>query len=382
MKFIDHTQINVKAGDGGPGMVSFAAAFGAPKLGPDGGNGGNGGSVYLEGTKNLNTLGTLRYKQTYKAEHGGKGGTNGKTGKTGDDHIVPVPLGSIIVNAETGDKIGEILRDGERLKVAQGGWRGFGNMSFVSATHQRPHECTPGKKGEVFSLKIELKLLADVGLAGFPNAGKSTLLSKLSAAKPKIAGYPFTTLTPNLGVVDVSNGYDDKSFVIADVPGLIEGAAEGKGLGHEFLRHLERTKVVLHVIDGCDYTGVEPLDALQKLRVELEKYSEKLADKRILVAVNKIDLIEDEELIRDAVDPIREAGFEVLEISAVKKEGLSALKARLYEILEEEKAELEEKIAAGEIEPEEEIIEEEPVLTADPGALSKSAQDTLDLLLS
>jgi GTP-binding protein len=385
MKFIDQTQIFIKAGHGGPGMVSFAAAFGAPKLGPDGGNGGNGGSVFLEGTSGLNTLGTLRYKQTYKADDGGKGGSNGRTGANGNDRIIPVPLGSVIFNAETGDKIGEVLTDGEMFKVAQGGWRGFGNTSFVSSTHQRPHESTPGKPGEEFSIKLELKLLADVGLAGFPNAGKSTLLSKMSSAKPKIAGYPFTTLTPNLGVVDVSSDVDERSFVIADVPGLIEGAAEGKGLGHAFLKHLERTKVVLHVIDGCDYMEVEPIDALEKLRDELERYSEKLASKRILVAINKTDLLEDPTDYEKLEKPIREAGYEVLGISAVKSDGLNALKKKLYDILLEEKLDDDEEQEIDmKLESEISEINEDlsQSLDADPNALSKKAQNTLDLLLS
>ena len=381
MKFIDQTQIFVKAGSGGPGIVSFAAAFGAPKLGPDGGNGGNGGSVFLVGTSGLNTLGTLRYKQTYKAEHGGKGGTNGRTGANGEDKLIPVPLGSVVFNHETGDKIAEILKDGEQVRIAQGGWRGFGNASFVSSTHQRPHESTPGKPGEELSIRIELKLLADVGLAGFPNAGKSTLLSRMSSAKPKIAGYPFTTLTPNLGVVDVSDGYDDRSFVIADVPGLIEGAAEGKGLGHAFLKHLERTKVVLHVIDGCDYMEVEPIDALQKLRKELERYSEKLASKRILVAINKIDLLENPEDYDKLAEPIIAAGYETLAISAIKDEGLWPLKKRLYEILAEEKTDEDEEVAIAE---DLSLLEEtqDDYCAENPNALSKGAQDTLDLLLS
>lgn len=339
MKFIDSTEIKVKAGDGGPGMVCFAAAFGAPKLGPDGGNGGNGGSVILKGTAGLNTLSSLRYKQTYKAEDGGKGGTNRKTGATGEDKIIDIPCGCVVFDADSGEKIGEVMREGDLITVAKGGWRGFGNTSFLSSTHQRPSESTPGKPGELVNLKLELKLLADVGLAGFPNAGKSTLLSKLSAAKPKIAGYPFTTLTPNLGVVDLSDDRRERSFVIADVPGLIEGAADGKGLGHAFLKHLERTKVVLHVIDGADYNDIEPIDALMSLRSELEKYSEKLAAKRILVAVNKIDLKQDEQSVEDLTRPIEEAGFEVMKISAVKSKGLDALKKRLYEMIQEDSLE-------------------------------------------
>jgi len=358
-------------------MVSFAAAFGAPKLGPDGGNGGNGGSVILIGASNLNTLGTLRYKQTYRASNGGKGGTNGRTGANGDDKVIPVPLGSVVYNQTTGAKLGEVLTDGQLLRVAQGGWRGFGNTSFVSSTHQRPQEATPGKPGEELILRIELKLLADVGLAGFPNAGKSTLLSKLSSAKPKIAGYPFTTLTPNLGVVDVSDTVDHRSFVMADVPGLIEGAADGKGLGHAFLKHLERTKVILHVVDGCDYMEVEPFDSLLKLRCELEKYSQKLASKRILVAINKIDLLDDPVEYRKLEQPIKDAGFEVLGISAVKSEGINRLKKRLYDILEEESLDDSEQFN-----PDDEVNAHSEADEQTPNTLSKKAQTTLDFLLS
>lgn len=333
MKFIDSTEIRVKAGNGGDGMVCFAAAFGAPKLGPDGGNGGNGGNVYCIARQGINTLSRLRYKQLYKADDGIKGGSNRKTGACGKDIYIDVPCGSVISDLDTGKILGEVTKEGQTLLVAEGGRRGLGNAFFLSSTHQRPQESTPGKKGEQKNLGLELKLLADVGLAGFPNAGKSTLLSKISAARPKIAGYPFTTLTPNLGVCDLSDEVTTRSFVMADVPGLIEGASIGKGLGHEFLRHLERTKVILHVIDAIDYMGTEPVDALLSLRNELEKYSSLLCEKPAVVALNKVEEL-DEEIILDLTAPIKELGYEVFPISAIKNQGLSKLKHHLVEMIE------------------------------------------------
>ena len=272
MKFIDVTQIEVRAGRGGDGMVSFASSKGKPKLGPDGGDGGVGGDVYLEGSSQLNTLNSLRFKQIFKAEDGAKGGSNNCRGKSGQHQIIKVPLGTVVVDLETNGAIGEILADGQRLLVAKGGLRGLGNIHWVTSTHQAPHESKPGGDGQQFNLRLELKVIADVGLAGFPNAGKSTLLKCVSAAQPKIADYPFTTLTPQLGVVSFASigAPFDEGFVIADIPGLIEGASEGRGLGHTFLKHLERTKLIVYVLDGFDEERT-PLEAYQILAQELSR---------------------------------------------------------------------------------------------------------------
>ncbi|MES2746432.1 MAG: GTPase ObgE, partial [Bdellovibrionota bacterium] len=238
MKFIDQTEIDVRSGDGGDGLVSFRAAKYQPKAGLDGGDGGFGGSVYLVGNAQLNSLSSLYYRRMYAAENGGRGGTNNCTGADGDDLLIRVPVGTIAYDRETGRQVAEILEEGQQIMLAEGGVRGLGNFRFLSSTHQAAEESTAGSPGKELKISLELKLIADVGFAGFPNAGKSTLLSVISSATPKIADYPFTTLTPQLGVVDVpgNSSWDSRSFVAADIPGLIEGASDGKGLGHEFLR--------------------------------------------------------------------------------------------------------------------------------------------------
>jgi len=338
MKFIDSISIRIRAGHGGAGIVSFRRERNMPKMGPDGGNGGNGGSAYLIGDEGLNTLSTLRFQAEYRAEDGHKGGTQDKSGACGKDIEIPIPVGTQVFDALNGEFLGEVLNHNEKLLVAKGGWRGFGNASFLASTHQAPTEYTKGKPGDSRELRLELKLLADVGLAGFPNAGKSTLLSVISSARPKIADYPFTTITPNLGVVDMGLWRDPKdSFVVADVPGLIEGASEGKGLGHAFLKHLERTRVIVYVLDAFDVEGMSPLDALQKLRIELEKYSADLFGRRSIVVVSKTDLISDEQELDAICIPLKELGFEVLRISSALNQGLDALKLRLMELVKEEK---------------------------------------------
>lgn len=339
MKFIDQTLICVRAGNGGDGVASFASAKGKPKLGPDGGDGGRGGSVYLEGHEGMNTLSNLRYKQKYKAEDGVRGGANGRTGRAGEDLYLKVPLGTIAIDEATGERIAEVLYHGQQLEIAKGGRRGLGNMHWATATHQVPEEYRPGGEGEVRDVRIELKLLADVGLAGFPNAGKSTLLSRISAARPKIADYPFTTLTPNLGVVELALGGSDFAFgslVVADVPGLIEGASMGKGLGHAFLKHLERTSLIAFVIDGND-PAHDVAATLSTLQDELQTFSPELAAKRSLVIINKIDLLDDE-LIGVLKDEIKALGHEVLAVSAVTGRGLDEVKYALYRVVTEEKS--------------------------------------------
>lgn len=344
MKFIDTTEIYVRSGDGGDGLSSFHRARNKPKLGPDGGNGGNGGNVVLVAEAGLNTLSSMRYKQWYKAEPGGRGGPNTRTGKCGEDKEIRVPLGTVVVDVNTGMQLGELLNEGDRLLVAEGGKRGYGNVHFVRATHQAPSEFTKGKEGEECTLKLELKLLADVGLAGFPNAGKSTLLSRMSAAKPKIADYPFTTLVPNLGVVDLSSmgNYED-SFVIADVPGLIEGASEGKGLGHEFLKHLERTRIIVYVIDAFNVEEMPIVEAYKKLKEELTRYNAELASREALVFINKMDLAPEGFDLKELLAPLKELGLKVIVGSAVQGENIKTLKGELSNMLHsEEKKSLEE----------------------------------------
>jgi len=336
MRFIDTIEIQVQSGNGGDGMMCFKRARGQPRLGPDGGNGGNGGDVYLEADPQLNTLHALRFRKLYHAEHGGKGGSQNCTGRCGEPCVVPVPLGTIISDVDNHEILGELLIPGERVLVAAGGKRGYGNLHFVTATRQAPQLMLPGKKGETRMLHLELKVLADIGLAGFPNAGKSTLLSQMSAARPKIADYPFTTLTPNLGVIQVR---DDEPFgptyVMADVPGLVEGASMGKGLGFQFLKHLERTRLIAYLIDGMDLENdAGPEEKLELLEKELKAYSEELASKEKIVILNKIDLLSPEERAHQQAALARK-GYEVISISGATGEGVSALKSRLYERLQE-----------------------------------------------
>ncbi len=336
MKFVDSTEVFIKAGDGGSGMVSFKTARNMPKLGCDGGDGGHGGNVVLVGNRQLNTLSNLRYKRQYEAEDGQRGGTSNKTGANGEDLVIPVPLGTQIIEAESGRLINEVLGHQQRIVVAKGGERGLGNQRFLSSTHQAPVEFTEGTTGESAHLRLELKLIADVGLAGFPNAGKSTLLSVMSSAKPKIADYPFTTLVPNLGVVELKDRsiFSGEAFVMADVPGLIEGAAEGKGLGHAFLRHLERTQLIAYLVTAVNDEGVAPVDAFKTLRDELARYSPELAAKPVCVILSKIDLIPADErkaVVKKLSARLKKLGFDVLPISSVENNGIDELKRYLYD---------------------------------------------------
>lgn len=343
MKFVDETAIHIRSGKGGRGMVSFKAAKNAPKLGADGGDGGFGGHVYLQGNPQLNTLSGLYYKKLYAAADGAKGGANGRTGKNGEDMVIQVPIGTIAYNKDTGDVVCEILTE-EKVMVAKGGKRGLGNLRYLSPTHQAPEEYTSGGERVEMFLGLELKLLADVGFAGFPNAGKSTLLSAISAARPKVADYPFTTLQPQLGVVDLHDcgGYWDRSFVAADIPGLIEGAHLGRGLGHEFLRHLERTKVIAYVIDPFAWDGLEPIDAYRTLKKELENFGDQLATKRAVLVFTKTDLCWDNFEWEEILDPFVDEDIEILTISSVAQKGIRDLKLKLWDIIQDEK----EKVAA------------------------------------
>ena len=288
MRFIDEAIIKVIAGDGGKGAVSFRREKFVPLGGPDGGDGGDGGSVILEARTGLNTLADFRTTRIFEAEHGGKGMGRDMTGKSGADLLVPVPVGTLIYDVDTRELLGDLVKSGERLKVAQGGFHGLGNARFKSSVNRAPRRSTPGSPGERRNLRLELKLLADVGLLGLPNAGKSTLIRAVSAARPKVADYPFTTLHPNLGVVSVG---EHRSFVMADVPGLIEGAAEGAGLGIQFLKHLQRTRLLLHLVDVASPADHDPVAGARAIVHELEKFSPELAARERWLVLNKIDLL-------------------------------------------------------------------------------------------
>lgn len=338
MKFVDHIEIRVRSGSGGAGMSSFKSAKNKPKLGADGGDGGFGGHVFLEGDHQLNTLSSLYYKRLYKAEDGERGGTNGKTGRNGEDMLIPVPVGTVAYDKDTGDLLGEVLEDGQRICLAEGGKRGLGNMRYVSSKRQAPEDFTSGGPGVEIRLGLELKVIADVGLAGFPNAGKSTFLSAISAARPKIADYPFTTLQPQLGVIDLHSltGSWGESFVVADIPGLIEGASEGKGLGLEFLRHLERTKVIMYVVDPHNYEGQDPLESFKILRSELETYGHGLSEKEYIVVLSKADTFGEGDKERFSEGFLKE-GIETLAISSVSGIGLKELQLKLWELVSKKK---------------------------------------------
>lgn len=285
MKFIDYAKIFVKAGNGGRGIVSFHHEKYVPKGGPDGGNGGKGGDVILRANPHLTTLLDFRYKRNYKAEDGAPGGTNNRTGRNGEDKIILVPCGTVIKDATNGEILADLVKPGQEFVVARGGRGGRGNAEFATPTNQTPRFAEEGRPGEEREILLELKVLADVGIVGFPNVGKSTLISVISAARPKIADYPFTTLVPNLGVVQIGDG---KSFVVADIPGLVEGASEGRGLGLQFLRHIERTKVLLFLIDA---NTDNPKKDFQVLLNELKKYNKELLQKEKVIAFSKMDSV-------------------------------------------------------------------------------------------
>ena len=339
--FYDHTKIYVKAGDGGNGSIHFRREKFVPFGGPDGGDGGRGGSIYMQASCNLNTLIDYRYRQHFKATSGGAGARQKKHGSKGEDLILTVPCGTVIRDAETGQLIADLVDDGQRVMVARGGRGGLGNVHFATATHQAPREAQKGEPGEERWLLLELRLIADVGLVGYPNAGKSTLLSVVSAAEPKIADYPFTTLSPNLGVVTIGQpgSGDEYSFVLADIPGLIEGAAQGVGLGHEFLRHVQRTRLLLHILDGAAYER-DPWQDFQAINQELREYDEHLATLPQIVVLNKMDLPEAQERWPALKAKAEAAGYPAFAISAVAHQGTDELMQytarRLQEIQLEE----------------------------------------------
>ncbi len=326
--FVDEVQIEVQAGNGGNGMVTFRKEKFVPRGGPNGGDGGRGGSVVLQVDPNLTTLLDFRYKHKYNADRGGDGGSKDMFGKDGADLILKVPLGTVAYDQDTGAQIADLDTPDARVVIARGGIGGRGNAHFATSVHQAPKFAEQGEPGEHRQLRLELKLLADVGLLGFPNVGKSTLIAAVSAAKPKIADYPFTTLVPNLGVVYVEA---ERSFVMADIPGIIEGASEGVGLGHQFLRHVERTRLLIHVLDVSGMTGRDPLHDFEILNRELALYSERLAQLPQIVALNKIDVALEPEQV-DALEAELEArGYPVHRISAVTRMGLQGL---IYDVME------------------------------------------------
>ena len=290
MKFIDESKIEVFAGSGGNGAASFRREKYIDKGGPDGGDGGRGGSIYAQADRNINTLVDYRFARMHRAKNGGSGRGADCYGKGADDVVLRMPVGTVITDINSGEVIADLAHEGEKVLLAQGGIGGLGNIHFKSSTNRAPRQCTPGTEGETRELQLELKVLADVGLLGMPNAGKSTFIRSVSAARPKVADYPFTTLHPNLGVVRVS---PEKSFVIADIPGIIEGAAEGAGLGHQFLRHLARTRVLLHLVDIAPmYEGIDPVHEARAILNELKKYDPTLYEKPRWLLLNKVDLLE------------------------------------------------------------------------------------------
>ena len=333
MKFVDEATIEVRAGKGGPGSVSFRREKFIPKGGPDGGDGGAGGSVWLEADSGLNTLADFRHARLFKARNGEPGAGRQRTGKSADDIFVRVPLGTIVTATETEERIGELTEHGQRMLVARGGDGGRGNVNFKSSVNRTPRQSTPGTPGEARELHLELKVLADVGLLGFPNAGKSTLISAVSAARPKVADYPFTTLYPNLGVVSIEAG---RSFVIADIPGLIEGAAEGAGLGIQFLKHLQRTRLLLHLVDIAPIDGSDPVDQVRALERELKQFDEDLAQRERWLVLTKTDQVDESGLDALVAELVKRLDWDGpwFAISSVARRGLDPLVGRIMEHLE------------------------------------------------
>ncbi len=330
--FIDRAKIKIKAGDGGNGVTAFRREKFVPRGGPSGGDGGRGGSVWLEASDGLNTLLHLRYNPEHKAERGRHGEGSNRHGKDGEDTIVKVPVGTQVFDVASGEIIFDFTEAGQRFLAAKGGKGGWGNSHFATPTRRAPKFHYTGRPGEEKELQLELKLIADVGLVGFPNAGKSTLISVISAAKPKIADYPFTTLEPNLGVVDLG---DYKTFVVADIPGLIEGASEGAGLGDRFLRHVERTKLILHLVDVSSLSGRNSVEDYEIINRELANYNEDLAERPQIVVATKMDALDEPEKLETLRQQAAKDGKEFLEISSVTNQGTKELIAAVARKLEE-----------------------------------------------
>ncbi len=328
--FIDEVRIWVKAGDGGNGCMAFRREKFIPRGGPSGGDGGRGGDVVMKASPHHNTLLHFRFNPEHKAERGRHGEGSNRTGRDGGSITIPVPVGTVVYDEATNDVVHDFVVAGEEFVVAKGGRGGRGNARFTTSTHQAPTEHEPGRPGEEKRLRLELKLLADVGLVGFPNAGKSTLISRVSAAKPKIADYPFTTLVPNLGVMSMDDPTDPRTLVVADIPGLIEGASEGHGLGIQFLRHVERTRLLVHLVDVSEMSGRNPLEDFEVVLSELDKFSPELAAKPMIVVANKIDVAQDEARVTTLEEAAAEHGLPFFRISAVTGQGLPELKREIF----------------------------------------------------
>ncbi|MEO8677726.1 MAG: GTPase ObgE [Vicinamibacterales bacterium] len=360
--FVDEVDIHVKAGHGGRGSLSFRREKFVPRGGPDGGNGGEGGSVFIVANPHHNTLVHFRFNPDYEAQRGGNGAGANRSGRGGKDLLIPVPVGTLVYqkDPETGEltQRADLTKLGQRVCVAKGGRGGLGNAHFATSTNRAPRKTQPGEEGEEFALHLTLKLLADVGLVGYPNAGKSTLISRISAAKPKIADYPFTTLTPHLGVVSLS---DNRSFVVADVPGLIEGAHEGHGLGYQFLRHIERTKVLIHLVDVSGASGRDPVEDFDTIRRELDLYNPEMLRKPQLVAANKIDAVDEPKRITALDKRAKKLKLPFFQISAVTGDGVKKLVEAMWPIIAKAR---EAEIAALEIDEDAEE-EQERVVAAD-----------------
>ncbi len=327
--FIDKESILIKSGDGGDGAISFIRYKGVSDGGPDGGDGGNGGDVYIVGDRHKTSLIDYMYKHKFVAENGAKGDTKNCHGKNGEDLLIKVPLGTIVSDTETGEFICDIYYDGQKRLVMKGGHGGKGNARFTTSRRHCPHFAQKGEKTEIKRISLELKVIADIGLIGFPNVGKSTLLSKISCAKPKIANYHFTTLSPNLGVVN----YYDNSFITADIPGLIEGASQGAGLGHDFLRHIERTRMLCHVVDISGYEGRNPVEDFKTINKELRSYSKKLGTLKQIVVLNKCDLLLSDENVKEFKRHFRK--YKIIEVSAITGEGTEELIKTMFENLKD-----------------------------------------------
>ncbi len=320
--FIDRARIFVKAGDGGNGMSSFRREKFVPKGGPSGGDGGHGANIILEADKNINTLVDFRYRRQFKGSKGENGQSSNKYGRNAEDCLIKVPMGTTVIDEESGAQMADLVEDGQQYIVAKGGRGGRGNVHFQTSANRAPTFAEKGEPGEERWVRLELKVLADVGLLGYPSVGKSSIIRKVSSAKPDVAAYHFTTLTPVLGVVSVRPG---ESFIMADIPGLIEGAGEGVGLGHAFLRHVERSNILIHVLDAAGSEGRDPKEDFKAINAELKKYSEKLSKKKQLIALNKIDLIQDPKQLDELKIYFTDLGYEVFPVNALSGEGLSAL---------------------------------------------------------
>ena len=333
MKFIDEVSIDVKAGDGGNGLASFRRLKNIPKGGPDGGDGGDGGSIIFRSVNNFNTLSKFRFQRKFEAENGKRGGSQNKTGSDGKDLVIEVPCGTLLYDLETDNPLADLINNQDELLICKGGKGGFGNLRYKSSTNRSPTKFTEGKEGDSLSLRLELRLLADIGLLGKPNAGKSSLVRAVSSAKPKVADYAFTTLHPSLGVVDYS---ENSSFVISDIPGLIAGASEGVGLGIQFLKHLSRTKVIVQIVDVYDKNTMEVITEIRELSKEITNYDPDLIKKVKWLALNKIDLINTDQLeeLKDELGREFQDNLHIYCISAAKKEGTQQLMRDIGEFME------------------------------------------------